>query len=202
MIVTSQIKIHILIFMAIATEVTIQHQIFAVFLQYYVQFPTMESVNLYVVSRNHGYTLKRPLKSLGWKMIKNHLVCSLRFFKIIIISMTSTPTPKRPMDPLLVSPDFYNKYILLECKQQLLTKYRSGSHLLKINTGFFQRSPIESKSVFVQQIWTCHIPLSCPLTDTIRHDNFQSNLNLFFTNNTLAATKFQAMETILCLRRN
>ena len=106
------------------------------------------------------------------------------------------------INPLLEPPDFYNKYTLCESERKLLTKYRTGSHMLKINTGYFQRTPIESRICLCNEIQTLeHVILHCPMTESLRHGNFPSSLNEFFKQHTLAATKLQAMETILRIRR-
>ena len=106
------------------------------------------------------------------------------------------------INPSLESPEYYRQYIMSEIDRQLLTKYRSGSHHLKVNTGYFQRTPMESRVCRCNQLQTLeHVLFYCQLTEPLRHNFFPLNLKEFFEDTNLATIKIRAMETILRIRR-
>ena len=102
----------------------------------------------------------------------------------------------------LSSPSYYHKYILPEVLRQILTKYRSGSHYLKIVTGSFLRIPMEERLCKCKEIQTLqHVIFDCTLTQLIREDSFCSSMKDFFKNDIFAAEKLQQIEDILKLRK-
>ena len=99
------------------------------------------------------------------------------------------------------SPEFYSKYELSEDDRQILTKYRSGSHYLKIVTGSYYRTPVEQRTCKCKDIQTLqHVIFQCALTQHIRYETFPTNLQSFFANETLAAKKLREIEKLLSLR--
>ena len=124
-----------------------------------------------------------------------------------IINKTSVPSYSILDDYVLIndnlqSPKFYHEYILTEVDRHIVTRYRCGSHFLKINTGRYNRSPIEKRLCKCKQVQTLqHVLFECILTEPMRHGNFPSNFNDFFTNSVFAATKLCQMERILKIRK-
>ena len=98
-------------------------------------------------------------------------------------------------------PEFYSKYLLRETERLILTKYRSGSHNLKIVTGSFYRTPLEERKCKCKEIQTLHhVIFDCTFTQMIRDGNFPRSLHEFFKDDTFAATKLRLVEKILHLR--
>ena len=106
------------------------------------------------------------------------------------------------INPTFESPTFYHKYTICERERQLLTKYRSGSHYLKINTGYYQRTPIEARLCKCNEVQTLtHVLFQCPFTKAMRHGVFPDNLKDFFDNDMMAVSKLATMEAILKIRK-
>ena len=106
------------------------------------------------------------------------------------------------INPLFETPEFNTHYTLCEADRQIIMKYRSGSHMLKINTGYFQRTPIPARVCLCDEIQTLeHVILHCTLTEVLRHENFPQTLQDFFMDNVLAVSILKAMEVILHIRR-
>jgi hypothetical protein len=102
----------------------------------------------------------------------------------------------------LVSPELYRRYTLPESDRQILTKYRCGSHFLKISTGRFNRTPVERRFCKCNHIQTLeHVLFHCVLTEPMRRGSFPTSLGEFFGDNILAAAKLRHMESLLKLRR-
>ena len=62
------------------------------------------------------------------------------------------------INPLFETPKFNTQYTLGEMERQIIVKYRSGSHMLKINTGYFQRTPIEARKCKLWNTSYCIVP--------------------------------------------
>ena len=106
------------------------------------------------------------------------------------------------INPSLKTPLFNIGYTMNESDRRILTKYRSGSHMLKINTGYYQRTPIEERLCRCSEIQTLrHVIFSCKLTEKLRNDNFPENMEEFFLDTPLATTYLKAMEEILKIKR-
>ena len=101
----------------------------------------------------------------------------------------------------LLSPVYYRSYVLTERNRLILTKYRTGSHYLKIKTGSYQRKPIEERLCSCKSIQTLqHVIFECELTSTIRHRNFPCTIEEFFDKPDYAATTLRKIEKLLNLR--
>ena len=103
----------------------------------------------------------------------------------------------------LNSPKFYSKYLINEYDRKILTKYRTGSNNLKINTGRFDSTDREFRfckcGSFIQTIY--HVIFECNLTQNIRNHDFNySNLYDFFNDIDVAAGKLRCIEKILDLK--
>ena len=102
----------------------------------------------------------------------------------------------------LSSPSYYHVYTLPEVLRQILTKYRCGSHYLKIVTGSFTRTPIEERLCKCKEIQTLrHVIFDCVLTESIRDEVPTVGMQDFFKDATYAADKLQQIEDILKLRK-
>ena len=89
----------------------------------------------------------------------------------------------------LHTPNFYHQYSLFENERLIVTKYRSGSHFLKINTGSFYRTPLDERLCACNEIQTLHhVIFHCVLTAPIRYDGFPQTLGDFFDNSSNART--------------
>ena len=105
------------------------------------------------------------------------------------------------MNPMLIAPQFNLSYVLPEDDRQLLIKYRSGSHMLKVNTGYYQRIAMEERVCLCKEIQTLeHVIIHCPYTEAIRNEDGTS-MQDFFNDNCLAVTKLKVIEDILSVRR-
>ena len=99
------------------------------------------------------------------------------------------------------SPIFYREYLLNEKDRKLLTRYRTGSSFLKINTGYYSRTPIEERLCKCKCIQNLeHVLFHCPFTQAMRDEKFPSTLEELFNDGELAATKLRCMEKLLKLR--
>ena len=127
--------------------------------------------------------------------------------KLDIHRKTSVPSYSILDDYVLInnslqSPQFYHQYILTEADRRIVTRYRCGSHFLKINTGRYTRSPIEKRLCKCKQVQTLqHVLFECDLTKPMRHDNFPGSLGEFFADSVFAAMKLRHMERILKIRK-
>ncbi len=102
----------------------------------------------------------------------------------------------------LTSPEFYHRYILAENDRLLITKYRCGSHFLKIITGRFNRTPTNERLCKCNEIQTLHhVIFQCIHTAPIRHGDFPLTLGEFFQDNSFAVAKVRHIEKILNLRK-
>ena len=105
------------------------------------------------------------------------------------------------INPSLQTPLFY-KENLLEYDRRILIKYRSGSHDLKIRTGYFTRTPEANRLCRCNEIQTLeHVLFHCPHTATIRQGINVDSLEAFFTDVTNAVDKLKALEIVMNLRR-
>ena len=103
----------------------------------------------------------------------------------------------------LISPPFYRTYLCREYEREMLTKYRTGGHRLRIRTGRFENVDRDQRlckcGVNVQTLH--HVVFDCALTEGIRTTNFAAtNLSEFFEDLSNAAEKLRMMETLLDIR--
>ena len=85
--------------------------------------------------------------------------------------------------PMLISPLFYHKYICNEYERLILSKYRTGGHHLKIQTGCFEGLDRDNRLRICQKGTQTlkHVILKCELTKSIQQQNFTAiNLTEFF----------------------
>ena len=102
----------------------------------------------------------------------------------------------------LSSPLFYHEYNLPEAERQVITKYRCGSHYLKIVTGSFSRTPREERFCKCKEVQTLkHVIFDCPLTHILRGTDFPASLEDFFKNVSYAAAMLLQIEDTLKLRK-
>ena len=102
----------------------------------------------------------------------------------------------------LTAPEFYNRYTLSESDRRIVTKYRCGSHFLRIITGKYNRTTIEQRLCKCNHIQTLqHVLFQCVLTEPIRRGINIATLGEFFKDSLFAATKLRHMENILKLRK-
>ena len=96
------------------------------------------------------------------------------------------------INPDLIVPEFNNNTICHELDRKVITKYRTGSHKLKIQTGRLVGDERDlrlcSCNCDVQTL--SHVLFSCPLTASIRdcHGIQSANLDHFFGNNDFMKT--------------
>ena len=101
----------------------------------------------------------------------------------------------------LTSPDFYHKYIIKEYDRLIITKYRSGSHFLKIQTG--RSENIEQ----IQRLCSCddevqtleHVLFRCEILNGLRPNDIGFSLKDFFESPN-AAPFLRVVEKTLKLR--
>ena len=103
----------------------------------------------------------------------------------------------------LVSPMFYHSYLCSEYERKILTKYRTGGHRLRIQTGRFGGVSRDQRMCRcdddIQSLH--HVLFTCTLTESVRMTNFNvRNLEEFFVDTSNAAEKLNTMEAILGLR--
>ena len=74
------------------------------------------------------------------------------------------------VNPELRSPVFYNTICCLENDRKIITRYRTGCHKLKIQTGRLSGDHRDSRMcTCLNEIQTLpHVLFNCPLTATIR----------------------------------
>jgi len=90
---------------------------------------------------------------------------------------------------------------LPEYDRKILTKYRSGSHDLKVKTGYFSRTPDVNRLCKCKQVQTlAHVLFHCPYTIAIRHDMNFDSLEIFFADTSNAIMKLKALEIVMKLR--
>ena len=89
--------------------------------------------------------------------------------------------PYLKLNPSLLSPKFYHENSCLETDWLTLTRYRTGSHRLKINTGRHQRIPRQDRHcICSDNVQTLeHVIFECRLTTPIRniYNNNTTKLN-------------------------
>ena len=83
----------------------------------------------------------------------------------------------------LTSPLFYQTYLCSEYEREMLTKYRTGGHKLRIRTGRFENIARDQRlckcGAGIQTLY--HVLFECTLTEPIRENNFAAtNLCEFF----------------------
>ena len=87
------------------------------------------------------------------------------------------------INPTLQSPCFYSSYMINESDRIILTKYRTGSHSLKIQKGRYNRVDRNNRlckcKAGIQDL--THVLLYCNITRRFRDDSFKFNdLQEFF----------------------
>ena len=82
----------------------------------------------------------------------------------------------------LCSPKYYNDSNFPEHDRNILTKYRTGSHYLAIQTGRHTGIPRNERLCKCKKLQTLqHIILECELTKKIRNENYPKDLQTFFS---------------------
>ena len=78
--------------------------------------------------------------------------------------------PYNKINPQMVSPDFYHQILCLETDRILITKYRTGSHRLKIQTDRWRNIPQDKRMCLCNtSIQTLqHVLCDCPLLENAR----------------------------------
>ena len=103
------------------------------------------------------------------------------------------------INPSLETPKAQN--MLCEYDRQVITRYRSGSHFLRINTGYFQRTPITARLCRCNKIQNLeHVLFRCPIAAPLRQPDSPITLMDFFKDTHQAASKLRAMEALLQIR--
>ena len=108
------------------------------------------------------------------------------------------------LNPNLKTPEMNirTQCIINEMDRQTLTKYRSGSHMLKMATGYFQRIPIEERLCTCGELQTLeHVVLHCRTTALLRLNGSPDSLHSFFEDENSAVMKLRTMEVLLHVRR-
>ena len=105
----------------------------------------------------------------------------------------------------LTPPAFYSTYSLLESDRVLVTKYRSGSHHLKLLAGSRYNTPRDRRLCKCKDVQTLHhVIFECIHTNNIRTYEFRENvksLNDFFAQDAkVVANYLMSIETKLKLR--
>ena len=91
------------------------------------------------------------------------------------------------INPLLKSPDFYHQLLCMESERLVITRYRTGSHTLRIQTGRWKNELRNERlcecKTDIQTI--DHMLFKCPITENIRQIYQYGNLDLtsFFQSN-------------------
>ena len=103
----------------------------------------------------------------------------------------------------LESPKFYHSYIISERDRIILTKYRTGSHSLNVQSGRSNRTQRNGRmckcNVGIQDM--NHVLFQCELTQIARNHNFHyNNLCEFFSDVRNAPDILRTIEHILKLR--
>ena len=105
------------------------------------------------------------------------------------------------INELLTSPTFYKQYAIKEYDRLIITKYRSGSHHLKIQTGrYYQIEQAQRLCVCGTMQSLSHVIFDCGRLDGMRHENLGSTLQQFFSDNQIAAPFLRVIENTLNLR--
>ena len=105
----------------------------------------------------------------------------------------------------LSSPLFYTAYIVHESDRILVTKYRSGSHYLKILTGNRTNTPRERRLCKCNEVQSLHhVIFECIFTNCIRTSSFIANIatlkDFFGQEVSVVATSLRLIEKHLKLR--
>ena len=83
----------------------------------------------------------------------------------------------------------------------IITKYRSGSHYLKIQTGRYTQIDQEQRLCICGVMQSLeYVIFDCEILDGLRHENLGSNLQEFFSDNQIAAPFLRVIEKTLNLR--
>ena len=127
--------------------------------------------------------------------IKQSVICKT------VVERNSILNKYITLNESLTSPTFYKQYLIKEYDRLIITKYRSGSHYLKIQTGRYNQ--IEQ----AQRLCVCgvmqtleHVIFDCVKLDGLRHENLGSNLQQFFSDIQIAAPFLRVIEKTLNLR--
>ena len=105
----------------------------------------------------------------------------------------------------LSSPLFYTSYLMHEPDRILVTKYRSGTHYLKILTGNRTNTPRERRLCKCNEVQTLHhVIFECIHTNCIRSSSFTANIatlkDFFGQDVSVVATSLRLIEKHLKLR--
>ena len=130
------------------------------------------------------------------------------FDKIKLNAMTKTATERNSilndyvkLNIELVSPAYYRTYMMNEYDRLINTKYRSGSHFLKIQTGRYTRIDQSQRLCQCGQLQTLHhVIFECDKLDGLRDENIGNTLKEFFDNSINAAAFLRIVEKVLNLR--
>ena len=110
--------------------------------------------------------------------------------------------PDTSLNLNLTSPTFYQNYLCSEYERELLTKYRTGGHRLRIRTGRFDNTARDQRlckcGTGVQTLH--HVLFTCPVTEPLRERNFVARNLAEFFDDLGNAEKLKMMETLLDLR--
>ena len=105
------------------------------------------------------------------------------------------------INPLLISPSFYTQYTIKEYDRLIITKYRTGSHFLKIPTGRYTQLEQSQRLCECEYMQTLnHIIFKCAKVNGVRDNGIGSNLLEFFNDNDTAAPFLRVIEKMLNLR--
>ena len=130
--------------------------------------------------------------------------CFIDGIKQEIIDKTKIYTFSPLDDYILINPSLETpkaQNMLCEYERQVITRYRSGSHFLRINTGYFQRTPITARLCRCNKIQNLeHVLFRCPITAPLRQPDSPITLMDFFKDTHQAASKLRAMEALLQIR--
>ena len=101
----------------------------------------------------------------------------------------------------LISPIYYRSYVINEYDRIINTKYRTGSHFLKIQTGRYTRIEQSQRLCECGQLQTLHhVIFECEKLDGLRPENIGNSLKVFFDNSITAAAFLRVIERKLNLR--
>ena len=110
------------------------------------------------------------------------------------------------MNPTLTSPKFYSQHLCNDTDRKLLTKYRTGSHNLRIQTGrHYREQRYERLCICKADIQTVdHALFRCERTADLRafHAIGSDDINLFFENDNYIRTAsiLKSMQVLLDIK--
>ena len=106
------------------------------------------------------------------------------------------------VNPKLEPPLLYYKYMCSEYERLIISKYRTGGHRLKVQTGRYEGAARDSRLCKCKNETQTleHVIFRCVLTEVVRTNTNVTNLEEFFSEIRYASVQLRAIEEVLNIK--